>query len=133
MTREDAPSVGVPAPRPSEILRQLWATLAAPLATEIGAVVALLLTALAGILTALAVTLVLSVLMPIIRPPDGLARVGILVAGPPLRYALLLAAVGKTWLNRNEGIVPALLLLLVLAFVVPLLGFLITQARAAPR
>ena len=52
------------------------------------------------------------------------------VAGPPLRYAILLLAVGKVWLAREEGMVPALLLLLALGFIVPLIGFLVAQARA---
>ena len=60
---------------------------------------------------------------------DAVARIAILVAGPPLRYAVLLVAIGKTWLAPEQGLVPALLLLLVLAFVVPLVGFLVAQAR----
>ena len=54
----------------------------------------------------------------------------ILIAGPPLRYAVLLLAVGKVWLAQGEGLVPALLLLLSLGFIVPLIGFLVGQARA---
>lgn len=116
--------------RPSEILRQLWITLPAPIATEIGAVVALVTTSVPGILTAVVAVAALALVMPSIRPPDGLTRVAILVAGPPLRYALLLLAAGKVWLAKEEGLVPALLLLLALAFIVPLIGFLVAQARA---
>ena len=116
-----------PAIRPSEILQRLWATLAAPIATEVGAIVALIVTALAGIVAGLLAVVVLGVLMPRLRPPDGVARIAILVAGPPLRYALLLVAVGRVWLAPEQGLVPALLLLLVLAFVVPLVGFLVAQ------
>lgn len=116
--------------RPSEILRQLWITLPAPIATEIGAVVALVTTSVPGILTAVVAVAALALVMPSIHPPDGLTRVAILVAGPPLRYALLLLAAGKVWLAKEEGLVPALLLLLALAFIVPLIGFLVAQARA---
>ena len=116
--------------RPTEILRQLWITLPAPVATEIGAVVALITTSVPGILAALLAVAALALAMPYVRPPDGLTRAAILIAGPPLRYALLLLAVGKVWLAREEGLVPALLLLLALAFIVPLVGFLVAQARA---
>lgn len=119
-----------PEARPSEILRQLWITLPAPVATEIGAVVALLTTSVPGILAAIVAVAALALAMPLIRPPDGLTRTAILIAGPPLRYAVLLLAVGKVWLAREEGLVPALLLLLALAFIVPLIGFLVGQARA---
>lgn len=125
MTAGDAPGA-----RPSEILRQLWITLPAPVATEIGAVVALLTTSVPGILAAIVAVAALALAMPLIRPPDGLTRTAILIAGPPLRYAVLLLAVGKVWLARDEGLVPALLLLLALAFIVPLIGFLVGQARA---
>jgi hypothetical protein len=116
--------------RPSEILRQLWITLPAPIATEIGAVVALVTTSVNGILAALVAVAVLALAMPYLRPPDGMTRLVILIAGPPLRYALLLLAVGKVWLAKAEGMVPALVLLLALGFIVPLIGFLVAQARA---
>jgi hypothetical protein len=115
---------------PSEILRQLWATLAAPLATEIGAIVAVVFTATMGMAAGLVAVGVLGLVMPYWRPPEAVARIAILVAGPPLRYALLLVAVAKTWLAPQEGMVPALLLLLTLGFVIPLAGFLTAQARA---
>jgi len=121
-----------PAPnaRPSEILRQLWITLPAPIATEIGAIVALLTTSVPGILAALVAVAALSLVLSYLRPPEAVTRIALLVAGPPLRYAILLVAVGKTWLANEEGMVPALLLLLALGFIVPLIGFLIAQARA---
>ena len=128
MTSSDAPAI-----TPSEILQRLWAVLAAPIATEVGAIVALIVTAPAGIVAGLVAVVVLALAMPYLRPPDAVARIAILVAGPPLRYALLLVAVGKTWLVREQGPVPALLLLLVLAFVVPLVGFLVAQAGARRR
>ena len=124
MTGDDAHPV-----TSSEILQRLWATLAAPIATELGAIVALLATALAGMVGAFLAVAVLGLAMPYLRPPDAVARIAILVAGPPLRYAVLLVAIGKTWLAPEQGLVPALLLLLVLAFVVPLVGFLVAQAR----
>jgi hypothetical protein len=119
--------------RPAEILRQLWIALPAPIATEIGAVVALITASVPGIIAALVSVGVLASAMPYLRPPDALTRAAILIAGPPLRYAVLLVAVGKTWLTPGEGVAPALLLLLVLAFLVPLAGFLIAQARLARR
>jgi hypothetical protein len=122
-----------PAIRPSEILQRLWATLAAPIATEVGAIVALIATALAGIVAGLVAVLLLGLVMPYLRPPDAVARIAILVAGPPLRYALLLVAVARIWLALDQGLVPALLLLLVLAFVIPLVGFLVAQARLRRR
>jgi len=125
MTESPAPNA-----RPSEILRQLWITLPAPIATEIGAIVALLTTSVPGMLTALVAVAALALVLPFLRPPDAVTRVAILVAGPPLRYAILLLAVGKVWLARQEGMVPALLLLLALGFIVPLIGFLVAQARA---
>jgi len=125
MTSGDAPAI-----TPSEILQRLWATLAAPIATEVGAIVALIVTALAGIVAGLVAVVVLGLVMPYLRPPDAVARIAILVAGPPLRYALLLVAVARIWLAPEEGLVPALLLLVVLAFVVPLAGFLVAQARS---
>jgi hypothetical protein len=115
---------------PSQILRQLWSTLAAPIATEIGAIVAVLVTATMGMAAGLVAVGVLGLVMPLWRPPEALARIAVLIAGPPLRYALLLVAVAKTWLAPQEGLVPALLLLLVLGFVIPLAGFLAAQARA---
>jgi len=125
MTSGDAPAI-----TPSEILQRLWATLAAPIATEVGAIVALIVTALAGIVAGLVAVVVLGLVMPYLRPQDAVARIAILVAGPPLRYALLLVAVARIWLAPEEGLVPALLLLVVLAFVVPLAGFLVAQARS---
>ena len=83
-----------------------------------------------GILAALVAVAALALAMPYLRPPDGMTRLVILIAGPPLRYALLLLAVGKVWLAKEEGMVPALVLLLALGFIVPLIGFLVGQARA---
>ena len=116
--------------RSAAILRQLWITLPAPIATEIGAVLALITTSVPGILASLVAVAALALAMPFLRPPDGVTRMAILIAGPPLRYAVLLLAVGKVWLAKGEGLVPALLLLLALGFIVPLIGFLVGQARA---
>src|SRR5439155_13102459 len=117
---------------PSEILQRLWVTLAAPIATEVGAILALMVTAIAGMVAGLIAVLVLGLVMLYVRPPDAVARIAILLAGPPLRYALLLVAVAKIWLAPEQGLVPALLLLVVLAFVIPLAGFLVAQARSRP-
>ena len=127
MTSSDAPVI-----TPSEILQRLWAVLAAPIATEVGAIVALIVTAPAGIVAGLVAVVVLALAMPYLRPPDAVARIAILVAGPPLRYALLLVAVARIWLAPEQGLVPALVLVVVLAFVIPLAGFLVGQARSRP-
>lgn len=115
--------------RSAEILGGLWRTLGAPLATEVGALTALVTGAVAGIGAGFLALVVLELWLPRVRPPDGLIRLAILVAGPPLRYVLLLAAAGKVWLS-SDGPIMALLLVLALAFLLPLGAFLILQSRA---
>jgi hypothetical protein len=112
------------------LLRQLWRAQAAPLATEIGAVGALALTAYAGVGIAVLALVVLEVALSAVSPPSGVIRVVVLVAGPPLRYLLLLLAVWRTWVDPPQGLIPALALVLGLAFAVPLAAFLIAQSRA---
>jgi hypothetical protein len=114
----------------SDLLRQLWTTLAAPLATELGCVAALFAPAWVAVLMGLVALLVLAVLLPRLRPSDGMARVTVAVAGPPLRYLLLILAVWRVWFLSGEGIVAALLVLLALGFGIPLVAFLIAQNRA---
>jgi hypothetical protein len=111
------------------LLRQLWRALAAPLATEIGALAALLLTAYAGVGIAILALVVLEVALSAVHPAPGVIRAVVLVAGPPLRYLLLLVAVWRTWVDPGQGLVPALALVLGLAFAVPLAAFLIAQSR----
>jgi hypothetical protein len=112
------------------LLRQLWASLAAPLATEIGSLAALLLPAYAAIGIGLLALAILALLLPMAQPPEGMVRGAILIAGPPLRYLLLVVAVWRTWIDRAQGMVPALALVLGLAFAIPLAAFLIAQSRA---
>jgi hypothetical protein len=114
----------------SDLLRQLWVTLAAPLATELGCLAALLAPAWVAVLVGLVALVALALLLPRLQPSDGIARVAIAVAGPPLRYLLLIVTVWKVWFLSGEGIVPALLVLLALGFGIPLVAFLIAQNRA---
>lgn len=112
------------------LLGELWKAQAPPLATELGAVGALFLPAYAGVgIAALALAL-LTLVFAALRPPAGVVRAVILLAGPPLRYLLLVVAVWRTWVDSGQGLVPALVLLLALAFAVPMAAFLIAQSRA---
>lgn len=113
-----------------DLLGQFWPALAAPLATEIGSVIAMIEKAIAGTGAGLVALVLLAVLMPRVRPADWVIRMAIVLAGPPLRYVLLLIAAGKVWLDPADGPLKALLLVLVLAFLLPMGGFLIMQARA---
>ena len=115
---------------PADLLRRVWATLAAPLATEIGSIAALVLSAFAGIGIGLLALVVLELVLPRVRPSEAVARAAILVAGPPLRYLLLLIAVIRSWIVPDGGPIPALSLLLGLAFAIPLAAFLVAQTRA---
>jgi hypothetical protein len=112
------------------LLGQFWLALAAPLATEVGSVTALVATAIAGAGAGPIALVLLAVLMPRMRPPDGVIRATIVLAGPPLRYILLIIAAGKVWLDPGDGPLKALLLVLVLAFLLPMGGFFVMQARA---
>ena len=114
----------------ASLFAQLWSTLAVPLATEIGAIAALILPVYAAIGIALLALAVLTLALPALRPPEGVVRAGVIVAGPPLRYLLVLVAVWRTWIDPAQGLVPALFLVLGLVFAVPILGFLIAQSRA---
>jgi hypothetical protein len=114
-------------------LRRVWATLAAPLATEVGSIAALVLSAFAGIGIGLLTLVVLEIVLPKLRPSESIARVAILVAGPPLRYLLLLVAVIRVWIAQDGGPIPALSLVLGLAFAIPLAAFLVAQTRARSR
>jgi len=111
------------------LLRRLWLAQAAPLASEIGAVAALPLPAYVGIGIAVMALVVLVVLLAAIHASPGVTRGLVLVAGPPLRYLLLLIAVWRTLVDPHQGLVPALALILGLAFAVPLAAFLIAQSR----
>lgn len=112
------------------LLQQLWKAQAPPLATELGAVGALFLPVYAAVGIAALALPVLTLVLAAVRPPGGIVRVVILVAGPPLRYLVLIVAVWRTWVDPGQGLVPALVLLLALAFAVPMVAFLIAQSRA---
>lgn len=120
----------MPAVDRAVLLRRLWLAQAAPLASEIGAVAALPLPAYVGIGIAVMALVVLVVLLAAIHASPGVTRGVVLVAGPPLRYLLLLIAVWRTLVDPHQGLVPALALILGLAFAVPLAAFLIAQSRA---
>jgi hypothetical protein len=126
VTRGTGPTPG----RPIDLLGQFWLALAAPLATEVGSVAALVASALAGMGAGPVALVALALVMPLVRPPDTAIRAVIVLGGPPLRYVLLLIAAGKVWLSPSDGPIMALLLVLVLAFLLPLGGFLIMQAHA---
>jgi hypothetical protein len=115
--------------RTDDLLGRFWPALTAPLATELGSVVAIAASALAGIGAAFVALAVLELLMPRLRPPTMAIRVAIILAGPPLRYLLLLVAAWKVWVTPADGPIMALLLVLALAFLVPLGAFLIVQSR----
>jgi hypothetical protein len=125
----DAPS----AEERAELLRRVWATLAAPLATEVGSIAAIVLSAYAGIGIGLLALVVFELVLPRVRPSEAVASAAILVAGPPLRYLLLLVAVIRVWIAADGGPIPALSLVLGLAFAIPLAAFLVAQTRAHAR
>jgi hypothetical protein len=116
--------------RSDDLLGRFWPALSAPIATEVGSAVALVFSAVAGMAGGALTLVILELIMPRLRPPDGVVRIAIVIAGPPLRYVLLLAAIGKVWVSPADGATMALLLFVVLAFILPLGAFLLVQSRA---
>jgi hypothetical protein len=112
------------------LLHQLWLTLPAPLATELGAIGALLLPAYAAIGIALLALALLALALRVVEPGTSVVSAVVLVAGPPLRYLLVLVAVWRTLVDPAQGLVPALALVLGLVFAVPMAAFLVAQSRA---
>lgn len=72
-----------------------------------------------GLIVALAALVVLLFTLPRARPSDGLVRAILLVTGPPLRYALVIAMVWYAWVIRGEGPFLSILAGLALVLVVP--------------
>lgn len=98
----------------------LWRALAPALAAEVGAVAVVVFGPAPGLVAAAAALLVLMVAARLIPPPGTRTLRGlVLVAGPPLRFALLLAAAAIVWLPREQGPLPALGCLVVLGLVLP--------------
>jgi hypothetical protein len=101
------------------VAQALWGTVPPAAATEVGAVAVILLGVTAGLLVALAALVVLVLTLPKIHPPEGAIRVALLLTGPPLRYALVVAMVWYVWAVRGEGPFLAVLAGLALVLVVP--------------
>jgi hypothetical protein len=116
--------------RSDDLLARFWPALTAPLATEVGSVAAIAASAVAGIGAGLVALAALELVMPRLSPPDLAIRAAIVIAGPPLRYLLMLVAAWKVWVTPTDGPLLALLLVLVLAFLLPLGAFLVVQSRA---
>lgn len=100
----------------------LWRALPPAVATELGALTVILLGLQSGLLTAIASLAALMVAVRVVRPRAPLLRPLVLIAGPPLRYAALLAAAVVVWLPQGGGPLPALGCLVLLGFVPPALA-----------
>lgn len=98
----------------------LWRGLPPALACEIGAVVVIAFGAVAGLLAGVAALVVLMVLARAVPAPGAATlRPLVLIAGPPLRFALLLAAAVVVWVPQAQGPLPAVGCLVVLGLVLP--------------
>lgn len=127
-----APSPAQPtAPGSDEQIRAaLWSTIPVALATETGAIAEIAFGGLAGVGAALVAVLAFHYVADRVLPTPTRVRVGLLVGGPPLRYGLVIVA---TWYEssvRNSGPIPALAAALVLVIVIPMVGAILTAARA---
>jgi hypothetical protein len=87
----------------------------------------------AGIAAGVVAWVLLELVVTRARPADGAVRLIVIVAGPPLRYLLLLVAAWRSWVGLGEGPVPALLAVVVLLFVIPMAAYLLRAARARKR
>jgi hypothetical protein len=90
----------------------------------------------AGLLVAVAALIVLVLILPRLRPPEGVVRAVVLVTGPPIRYALVVAMVWYAWVVSREGPFLAILAGLALVLVIPIaaiaLGTLMYGRREHP-
>lgn len=101
----------------------LWRGLPAALACEIGALTVIAFGPVAGVLAGVAALVVLMIAVHLVAPPGtGALRVLVLIAGPPLRFALLLAAAAAVWLPQAQGPLPALGCIVILGLVLPALA-----------
>lgn len=116
--RQDPPQP----PESSELHVIFWRSLPPALAVELGALTVIAAGAYAGIVVGLVSAVVLPIALLALRTPGPTSvRIGILLAGPPLRYALVVAAVAVEWLARNDPVL-ALVSAAVLVLLVPLVG-----------
>jgi hypothetical protein len=98
----------------------LWRGLAPALAAEIGALAVIAFGPLAGLIAGVGALLALMLAARAVPAPGTAAlRLLVLVAGPPLRFALLLAAAVVVWLPQAQGLLPAVGCLVVLGLVLP--------------
>jgi hypothetical protein len=98
----------------------LWRGLPPALAAEGGALVVIAFGPLPGLVAGVAALLVLMTVARLVpTPPAGALRLLVLIAGPPLRFALLLAAAAVVWLPQAQGPLPAVGCLVVLGLVLP--------------
>lgn len=98
----------------------LWRGLPPAVASEIGALAVIAFGAVAGLLAGVAALVLLMIGAHLVAPPAaGALRPLVLIAGPPLRVALLLAAAAVVWLPQARGPLPAIGTLVVLGFVLP--------------
>jgi hypothetical protein len=101
------------------LTRALWVTVPAAAATEIGAVAVMALGVISGLLVALAALIVLALILPRLRPPEGVVKAVLLVTGPPLRYALVVVMVWYAWARGGQGPFLSILAALALVLVMP--------------
>ena len=101
------------------ITQALWIAVPAAAATEIGAVAVMAFGVAAGLLVALAALVVLAVIVPRLRPPEGVVKAVLLVTGPPLRYALVVVMVWYAWTRGGQGPFLSVLAGLALVLVMP--------------
>jgi hypothetical protein len=101
------------------LTRALWVTVPAAAATEIGAVAVMALGVISGLLLALAALIVLALILPRLRPPEGVVKAVLLVTGPPLRYALVVVMVWYAWARGGQGPFLSILAALALVLVMP--------------
>ena len=118
------------------ISQALWGTVPPAAATEIGAVAVMALGVMAGLLVAVAALIVLVLILPRLRPPEGVVRAAVLLTGPPLRYALVVVMVWYAWARGGQGPFLSVLAGLALVLVMPVaaiaLGILLYGRRERP-
>jgi hypothetical protein len=116
----------------SRVRAALWTTVPTALATEAGALAVIALGALPGVVVGIAGVVVLQLALGRLAPASRTVRLALVVGGPPLRYGLLLIAVWYEWAVRGSGPQLALAAGLLLGFVVPMIGSVLTAPRHRP-
>jgi hypothetical protein len=102
--------------------RGLWRSLPAALATEVGSLAVIALDLRTGLISAALALAAFTVAARSVGPREAALRPLLLVAGPPLRYTLVLAAAFVVWFPRGEGPLPALGCVFLLGLLVPILA-----------